>query len=218
MIVFIVAIVEGHTETAALERLLQKIWSQLGRPERLQIVDFVRAARSKLVHLNAVALTEAIQKAVIQLAPHLRRNPGCQSLLLIDIDADKDCPAKLGPKLFQVAKVIRSDLNIACVLANREFENWIVAGASTLGGVLGLPDPIPVQFDVEVMKGSSWLDQQLRSVTANSKYKKADHALEFVKEMDIHEARTNSKSFDRLCKKLEQIPQAQVPKESETTD
>ncbi len=206
MIVFIVAIVEGHTERIALERLLQRIWLELGRPERLQVLEGVRAYRSSLIHLNGVALGEAVEKAAIQLAFYLRRNPGCQSLLLIDIDAEKDCPAQLGPRLAAVAHATRADLNIACVLAKQMFENWIVAGASTLGGVLGLPDPLPARPDVEAINGSMWLDTQLRSVTPNSKYKKADHAIEFVKAMNLPEARRTSQSFERLCKKLESIP------------
>lgn len=216
MIVFVVPIVEGHTERVALERLLQRIWLELGRPERLQVLDGVRAARSSLIHLNGVGLGVAVEKAAIQLGACLRHNPGCRSLIIIDIDSETDCPAILGPKLVKVAVAARSDLDIACVLAKREFENWIVAGASTLSGVLGLPDPIPVRFDVEDMKGSAWLDKQIRSVHPNSKYKKADFALEFVKEMDIREARVNSKSFDRLCEKLNQIPLTQVPQKPET--
>ena len=214
MTVFIVAIVEGHTERTALERLLQRVWLYLGRPERLQILDGVRVARSSLIHANGVALAEAVEKVAIQLAPHLRRNPGCQSLLLIDIDAEKDCPAQLGPRLASVAKAARGDLNIACVLAKRMFENWIVAGASTLGGVLGLPDAIPARSDVEEMNGKTWLDTQLRSVTPNSKYKNADYAVEFVNVMDLCEARSTSKSFNRLCKKLESIPLVPPPSEA----
>ena len=137
MTVFIVAIVEGHTEEIALERLLQRIWHELlGRTERLQILDGVRAARSRLIHKDGVSLAEAVEKAAIQLAPHIRRDPSCQSLMLIDIDAEKDLTCELGPRLNSVAKSARGDLNIACVLAKRMFENWIVAGASTLGGGL----------------------------------------------------------------------------------
>ncbi len=206
MIVFIAAIVEGHTERVALERLLQRIWLELDRPERLQVLDCVRDHRSSLIHPNGVALGEAVEKAAIQLGSYLRRNPGCQSLLLIDIDAEGDCPAELGPRLVAAANAARADLTIACVLAKRMFENWIVAGASTLGGILNLPDPLPARTDVEAMNGSTWLDTQLRSVTPNSKYKKADHAIEFVKAMNLVEARSNSQSFERLCKKLESIP------------
>ena len=206
MIVFVVAIVEGHTERTSFERLLQRIWHELGRPERLQVLEGVRAPRSSLIHPNGVALCEAIENVAIQLCPHLRHNPGCQSLILIDIDAERDCPAQLGPRLVAAANAARADLTIACVLAKRMFENWIVAGASTLGGVLNLPDPLPARTDVEAMNGSTWLDTQLRSVTPNSKYKKADHAIEFVKAMNLPEARSTSPSFARLCKKLECIP------------
>ncbi len=123
MIVFVVAIVEGHTEQVVFERLLQRIWLELGRPERLQVHDCIRDHRSSLIHLNGFALGEAVEKAAIQLAPHLRRNPGCQSLLLIEVDAEKDCPAELGPRLTAVANAARADLNIACVIAKRMFEN-----------------------------------------------------------------------------------------------
>ena len=65
MIVFIAAIVEGHTERVAFERLLQRIWLELGRTERLQVLEGVRAPRSSLIHPNGVALGEAVEKAAI---------------------------------------------------------------------------------------------------------------------------------------------------------
>ena len=213
MTVYVVAIVEGHTETRCIERLLHRIWSGLLlRPERLHVLNVLRKPRTGLVHPNGVLLAEQIEKAAVRLAARLQEEAGSRSLILVALDAERDCPAQLGRALQARATAARSDVAISCVLAKEMFENWIVAGASTLGGILGLPVHIPARTNVEDMNGATWLDQQLRSVRGNAKYEKADFAIHFVQAMNLSEARDNSPSFDKLCRELEKlIPSPPAP-------
>ena len=82
-------------------------------------------------------------------------------------------------------------------------ENWIVAGASTLSGVNGLPDPLPARDKFEERSGVAWLEKQLRRKNKNRSYKKTVDAEVFVQFMDLAECRSNSPSFDKLCRELE---------------
>src|SRR5205823_1816550 len=107
-------------------------------------------------------------------------------------------------RLLETARRARSDARIACVLAKQMLENWIVAGASTLAGVNGLPDPLPPRDNFEDRSGVHWLEGQLRSKDRARKYKKTVDAKEFVRFVDLSECRQNSPSFDKLCRDLEQ--------------
>jgi hypothetical protein len=54
--------------------------------------------------------------------------------VLVVLDADDDCPAELGPSLLKRAQTARPDKRIAVVAANREFEAWFLAAATSLAG------------------------------------------------------------------------------------
>jgi hypothetical protein len=96
-------------------------------------------------------------------------------------------------------------------------ENWIVAGASTLAGVNGLPDPLPARDQFEERSGAAWLEAQLRSRNQARKYKKTADADVFVRAMNLQECRGNAPSFDKLCRELEaRLPH--VPNEPTSHD
>jgi hypothetical protein len=82
-------------------------------------------------------------------------------------------------------------------------ENWIVAGASALAGLNGLPNPLPTRDLFEDRSGVAWLETQLRSQNRTRKYKKTADAQPFIRSMDLAECRRNCPSFDKLCRELE---------------
>jgi Domain of unknown function (DUF4276) len=100
-------------------------------------------------------------------------------------------------------KALPADAAVACVLAKRMLENWIVAGASTLAGVNDLPEPLPARDQFEDRSGVAWLEAQLRGRDKARKYKKKTDAAEFVRAMALQECRDNAPSFDKLCRELE---------------
>jgi Domain of unknown function (DUF4276) len=204
MNVYVAPIVEGQTEQGCVERLLHRVWGELlHRPERLQVLEPFRGHRDALGHANGVALTESVQKAFLKLQAKLRKDAQAQSLLLILLDAEGDCPAELAPRLLETARQARRDATISCVLAKRMLENWIVAGASSLAGVNGLPDPLQFPKDPEDRSGSLWLNEQLRGRDRGRKYTKTADAAVFVRAMNLQECRAKSPSFDKLCRELE---------------
>lgn len=209
MTFYIAPVVEGHTEQDCLERLLFRVWTELlCRPERLQVIEPFRAQRDALIHSNGEALTNTIQKAYSKLCAKTKKDPNAIALLLVLLDAEKDCPATLGPKLVSTAKgTLPGDAPVACVLAKQMFENWIVAGASTLAGVNGLPEVLPANPTPENGSGKNWLEKHLRNKNKTRAYKKTVDAKEFVSAMALQECRDTAPSFDKLCRELE----ARVP-------
>jgi hypothetical protein len=208
--VYIAPIVEGHTESACIERLLQRVWLQLlARSVRLQVLQPSRGSHGGLVSDQGTELITKIEEAYAKLVQRLQRDSSSRGLLLLLLDAEDDCPAQLAPRLLTAAQqVLPADTRIACILAKRMLENWIVAGASTLAGVNGLPDPLPARDQFEDRSGVAWLEEQLRSQNRTRKYKKTVDAEVFIRNLDLQECRANSPSFDKLCRELESLETA----------
>jgi hypothetical protein len=110
-------IVEGQGEVACIRILLERIWEMLGG-EFIQVIQPIRKPRGQLVKRGI--LQEAVRSTSIKLRnSSTSRDP---TLFLILIDADEDCPRDLGPKLLEFARETNSVVDIACVLANVEYE------------------------------------------------------------------------------------------------
>lgn len=165
MTLYIAPIVEGHTEQGCLEPLLQRVCGQLlTLPERIQVQEPFRGHRDSLVHANGLELTNTVNKAFIKLTAKMKKDATARPLVLILLDAEGDCPATLAPRLLTVARdALPPNTPISCVLAKRMFENWIVAGASTLAGKNGLPNSLPERDKFEERNGAAWLGAQIHS-------------------------------------------------------
>lgn len=68
MTLYIVPIVEGHTEQGCVERLLHRIWHELlAHAERLQVVDPFRGHRDELVHSSGLVLADTASTALLKM-------------------------------------------------------------------------------------------------------------------------------------------------------
>jgi hypothetical protein len=215
MTLYIAPIVEGHTEQECLERLLHRIWLELlERSERLQVLEPSRPKRDAVVHPNGEVLEDKVQAAFAKLVRKIRNDRDGRGMILILLDAERECPMEVASKLLESARKARGDADVACVLAKWMFENWIVAGASTLAGVNGLPDSLPERDQFEDRSGVAWLTAQMRAKNASRAYKKRLDGAIFVQSMNLAECRANSPSFDKLCRELEKRLPAKSAAES----
>ena len=205
MTFYVAPIVEGQTEQGCVGSLLHRIWTEvLGRSEDLRVLEPGRGKRDALIASGGEVLAAQVERAALRLNSRIRHDATAGSLLLLLLDAEGDCPARLAPRLLETARnALPTFVPVACVLAKRMLENWIVAGASTLAGVSGLPDPLPPRDRFEDHSGVNWLGQQMRKQARNRKYEKTIDAVAFIRRMDLRECRTNSPSFDKLCRDLQ---------------
>jgi Domain of unknown function (DUF4276) len=204
MTLYIAPVVEGHTEAKCAEHLLQSIWTKLlGRTERMQVLCPYRGNRDALVHPDRTDLADKIKEAYADLSRRLRNDSSGRGLLLLLLDAEEDCPARLAPRLLERARTARSDADIACVLAKRELENWFKAAAASLAGIGGLPNDLAIPANPEEGDGGAWLTRQMRRQNRGRKYTKPADAIELARRMDLQQCRDHSPSFDKLCRELE---------------
>lgn len=129
-------IVEGQGDEAAAPVLLRRLaaaaqaWGVLiARPHRRR--------RTQLVQRDS--LQGAVRVALLR--------PGCAGVMIL-FDADDDCPKELAPTLAAWAQEAAGTTPCAVVMANREYEAWLLAGVESLRGTAGIradaaqhPDP-----------------------------------------------------------------------------
>lgn len=145
-------VVEGHGDVAALPILLRRIATELLGISHVDVRPPIRQPRQRLV--KAGELEKAIELAARQAGP--------QGLVLILLDADDDCPARLGPDLLDRARAQCGAIASVVVLANREYEAWFLAAALSLRGQRGLPsDLAPPPSPEAIRNAKGWLADRM---------------------------------------------------------
>lgn len=169
----IAPIVEGHGDVDAVPLLIRRISPSLivKRP--------VRFPRNRLIenkHLERAARIAA-------------SNIADRGAVLLVMDADEDCAAKLGPDLERRLECILPRRLCRVVLVVREFEAWIVGGHAAFG----IADP----DQAGDLKG------RIRSQFGV--YKETVDQPRLIAEADLELLMERSRSFRRLKKVLDEF-------------
>lgn len=188
----IVPIVEGHGEVEAVRILLQRIGLELLDGIYFEVLKPIRQHRSKLIQERE--LERAVRLALLKLGD---REVHGRDLILVLVDADRDLPCELGPSLLAIGR--RGEArDVACVIANVEYETWFIAAAESLHEELDLPAEIPGNPEAHRL-GKGWIKQRIK----RHKYSEPIDQPRLTAKMDLRLCRTRSPSFDKLCRELE---------------
>lgn len=194
MTITIPTIVEGQGEVQALPVLLRRLGKFSFPDHILRIPPPHRLSRGKIIHRPS-----EFERA-IQLAAAKGGKPE-QTLILILLDSDDDCPVQLGSDLTQKAQALRPDFLISVSLAVREFEAWILASALSLRNVHGFAQDLAPPEDPESIRDAKgWLKKN----RSPESYSETIDQPRFTSRIDLTMARQGSKSFDRFCLKFEE--------------
>jgi hypothetical protein len=181
----IASIVEGDGEVGALPKLLYRIAAEIG-------VTNLRTERPMREPRGRITRPGGIERVVSAAALRVTGDGG----VLVLLDADDDCPADLGPRLLARARAVRPDKRIIVVLANREFEAWFLAAATSLAGQHGFPDGLRSHENPEVPRDcKGWLTKQRAH---GHPYKETVDQTPLASTFDLKAARENSPSFDKF--------------------
>lgn len=190
-------IVEGHGEYECIRILFERIWGELLQGDYVDVLRPIRQPRTRLI-------TELGLQNAIRLALEKLRNPpetDDPKLVLILLDADEDCPGQLGPRLLEVGLAVDPRADLACVLANVEYETWFVAAAESLRSHLDLEGNPPIPENPEELRvRKAWI-QKRRS--GGKSYSEAVDQPSMTRTMDLALCRRRSPSFDKLCREFE---------------
>lgn len=191
----VACIVEGHGEVQAMPVLLRRL---LERREaygvRLSVP--IRVARDRFLRRDD-ELSRMIALAAL--------NAGPGGLVLVVLDADDDCPVALAADVLQRARPYLREASCQVVIANREFESWLLAGASSLSGKRGLPEPLEPPSDCEAIRDvRGWLADKVSSHCGGTYSPVADQAA-LTAVLDIEAAVQASRSLRKLDKTVEEF-------------
>lgn len=193
MTLTIAPIVEGHGDTQAVPILLRRVCTELFDEAYVSVLPPIRVPKSKLV--KPPELARAVSLADLK----LREKDAGQRLVLILFDADQDRACELAPRLLTTLRAERPHMDVALVLAVPEFETWFIAAAESLGEYLDLAgSEIPDDVDAAGLK-KAWLQQRFRG-----RYTETIEQPALAARMDLHRCRSRSRSFDKLCRELQQ--------------
>ncbi|MGH8936600.1 MAG: DUF4276 family protein [Acidimicrobiia bacterium] len=173
--------------------LFRRLLDDLGQWGVLIAKPF-RVKRTQVVREGE--LERAVQQAV------RARDDVAAALVLLD--ADDDCPARLGPELQERARqaIAHLDVEVAVVLAQREFECWLLAGKESLRGVAGIrADAVPPRDPERVRDGKGRLSENMEG----RRYLAVDDQSALVAQVDLEPVRNRCPSFDKLLREFHRL-------------
>ncbi|MEW6211610.1 MAG: DUF4276 family protein [Acidobacteriota bacterium] len=191
----IVPIVEGPGEVAAVPILFQKILKPLRRYD-IQIARPYKAkGRDNLKKKGG--LEKFIEAAC--------KERDCGAIFIV-FDAEDESYCKLAKDFSTRVNALWVRYPVVIVVANRMYENWLVASIETIAGQFGLPAGLSPPEDVESIKNAKrWLNDHFPKDQA---YKETIHQEAMTRLLDIELAATRSRSFRRFLHAIEQALEA----------
>ncbi len=186
-------IVEGYGDVTVVPVLVRRFQQVLDPGIGLEIRPPTRAGRCLLVKEGEIE--REVERLARQLTP--------PRAILILIDADKDCPAKLGPDMLARARRARPDVSIGLVLAKSEYEAWFLAAIESLSGKRGLAEDLPTVNDPEAIRGAK--EFLRRHMVGSRKYSSRADQPALTADFDMDMARRRSPSFDKCWRALERL-------------
>lgn len=189
-------IVEGHGEVEAVPALLHRLVPHLCRNSYLVTRSPIHRQRSTIVRVGE------LERWVEFAARDLRLQGG----ILVLLDADDDLPCQRAPELLERAQNASRGCPVSVVLANREYEAWLIASAAALAGKSGFPVVVPPHQKCDEIRGAKeWLS---RWRAAGDPYSPTLHQAELTRLINIDLARDNSPSFNKLCRDVQSLCEA----------
>jgi hypothetical protein len=193
-----VVIVEGDGEVIAVPLLLRRLWPELGGKYLEVLGPPIRRKRAEFERERELARAIGLAAAKLKHAP-ASEDPSA-ILILFDRDPSAQPPCYLGPQAQAWAMSAASHLDITCVVANVEYETWLVASAESLRAHLTMrPGETIPDFPEDQRCGKKWIESRFRG----AKYSETQDQPKMTAAMDFSRARRRSPSFDKLCRELE---------------
>lgn len=186
----IVPVVEGKGEVESVPLLIRRVGGERCDPPVYPEVERpIRIPASKLRKSDEL-------RRVVQLAAS---RAGAGGSVLVLMDADDDCPAKLAPALLQTVGV-RADVSVGVVLAKREYEAWFLAGLVSLRGRRGISDD--ADPPAEAIRGAKeWLQARM---TDGATYSPSIDQPALTHHLDLELAR-RADSFDKCVREIRRL-------------
>ena len=189
----IIPIVEGFAEVESVPILMRRVLDGTGAPS-ISVARPFRVRRYQIVREGQ--LERALQQAV-------GSRPAAAGIMLL-MDADDDCPARLGPALLERCSKV-TQLPVSVVLATREFEAWFLGSKESLRGARGIATNAAAPENPESIRGAK---ERLTANMQRRRYIAVDDQPALAHAMDLQLAQTRCRSFDKFVREIEYLSSA----------
>ena len=187
------AIVEGDGEIEAFPVLLRRLLRWRKPDVQINVLRPIRVRRDSFLKKDK------------EFSRYLRMASdkcGESGLVLVLLDADDDCPKKLGAEIRERAFKVAPEAKVSVVLPNREYEAWFIAAAQSLTGCRGFVFDGAAVVDPEVPRNAKgWIKER----TVNKRYDPVIDQPAFSAAIDLEMAYAQSRSFRKLCGDLDRF-------------
>jgi Domain of unknown function (DUF4276) len=178
-------IVEGHGEVEAIPVLLRR-FRDAAQAFQIDVNMPIRRHRSDLT-----------EEARLRLSIRIALEMNCQAILVI-FDADDDCPKTKAPQLQTWASNESGSIPCFVVMANREYESWLLSAIESLRGIRGILLDASRHPDPESPRDAK--GQLTDRMPAGKSYSPAVDQAALTARFDMADAYSQSRSFRRLVK------------------
>jgi hypothetical protein len=178
-------IVEGHGEVEAVPVLLRR-FRAAAEAFQVDVNKPIRRNRSDLTQ-------EAGLRRSIRIALELN----CQAILVI-FDADDDCPKSKAPLIQAWASEESGTIPCFVVMANREYEAWLLSAIESLRGFRGIQQDASRHSDPESPRDAK--GQLTDRMPAGRTYSPTVDQAALTARFEMADAYARSRSFRRLVK------------------
>ncbi len=131
-----------------------------------------------------------------------RGNAGDHGAILVVLDSDGDCPARLGPDLLSRVRPVAAGVEIGVVVAHREFEAWFLAAAESVRGRRGLSSTLASPADPEAVADAKGVLR--RHMPPGRRYSETTDQPALAELFDLQAAR-RAPSFDKCYREVERL-------------
>lgn len=200
MTVSVCAIVEGDGEVRALPVLLRRLNAWLTPDCDIRVLEPIVVHRMQFLRRDDV-FSRYMELAAMKC--------GERGWILVVLDADDDCPRELGASVAARTKAAVGHRSTAIVLANREYEAWFIAAAQSLHGQRGFcwtPDDASTPPETP-RDAKGWIARRM----PGTGYHEVTDQPAFSAKFDLAQARSRSRSFQKLCNEWERQMQRFCP-------
>ncbi|HPA92170.1 MAG TPA: DUF4276 family protein [Quisquiliibacterium sp.] len=193
----IVCIVEGDGEVRAMPLLLRRLAESAGVYD-LDVATPIRVRKDRFIRRP--------DEFSRQLKLAAAKAKG--GTVLVVLDADDDCPVELASDIARRAQAIVPHVSLHAVIAQREYEAWLLAAADSLAGKRGLTTDLQGPGAPDgVRNAKGWLSERMPS----GRYHEVSDQPALTALFDLALARTRSRSFRKLSDTLERIVRGPAP-------
>ena len=158
----------------------------------------IQIAKPWRVKRNKVVKEGELERAIYQGT----RDRGNIGAILVVLDADDDCPAKLGPQLMERCRKT-THLPVAVVLAKIEMEGWFLGGKESLRGVCGISPDAVSPPNPESIRGAK--ERLSKNMMNRRRYLEVDDQPVLAANIDFDLTKDRCPSFNKFLREVHDL-------------